>query len=199
MAFIITLAGQKGGTGKSTLALCIADAIAAEGQGVALVELDRQGSLAGFNRLASIPLTDCPDTPAGLHSLAPFVVVDTAPYFTPELPGVLAVTSVVIVPIRPGVSDVQALGRSAELVKASGRPALVVLNGAKPATAGHVAEIRAIAQTYGLPVAETVIADRLAYTRAPLSGGLTHAPTPDAKALAEITALLAEAVGLAKT
>jgi chromosome partitioning protein len=48
---VITIAQQKGGAGKTTLAAHLAIAWAGEGRSVALLDIDPQGSLATWHRL----------------------------------------------------------------------------------------------------------------------------------------------------
>jgi len=55
---VITIAQQKGGAGKTTLAAHLAIAWAGQGRNVALVDIDPQGSLAAWHALRTERLGD---------------------------------------------------------------------------------------------------------------------------------------------
>ncbi|MGB7102116.1 MAG: ParA family protein [Xanthobacteraceae bacterium] len=55
MMRVIVLATQKGGSGKSTLAIGLAVAAMGEGQRVAIIETDPQGTVASWSRRRTLP------------------------------------------------------------------------------------------------------------------------------------------------
>jgi chromosome partitioning protein len=119
MAKIITVAHQKGGVGKSTmalnLALCFQDQLR-----VALVDSDLQGSIyhikddfPGLAILASDQIGDIPKLDYDL------VIVDTPPYLSNKLNELFQFSDFVLVPTKAGFFDVMAIRSTLALIKFS--------------------------------------------------------------------------------
>ena len=192
---IITVAHQKGGVGKTTLALNLA-ACFAQGLSVGVLDTDVQGSLSGIkdelDGITFVPFD------GKLDQLAkqPFdmLVVDTPPYLTNQLPDLFAVSDFVLVPSKVGFFDVMAIKATIELLKQAEqkRPQLkygVVLNMVKPRTALNKS-VQEILSSYGAVLLATTIADRVSYTRSALTSGVFG--SDDEKAKEEITSLADE-------
>ena len=190
----ITLANQKGGVGKSSLALNIASGLQNAGLTVSLSELDVQETLARFAANHPIPLVS-PDTDlAGLDT--DYLIIDTPPYLTSRLRDILPFTDIVLIPIRPGIADVQALTDTLSLIESSGAKVRVyaVFNSVKHSAKAFVSELQKAVESEGVQVLDTVISDRLTYARSGLYGGIFSAPQDirDAKAETEINDLIRE-------
>jgi chromosome partitioning protein len=113
----IILHTPKGGSGKSTLARELATSAARAGLGVALADLDPQGTIAGWYQRRSDPapaLVDLGSAPfAGRiaeldRAGVDWLVVDTPPALPAFLPGLLAGSDMVLVPVRPTPDDLLA-------------------------------------------------------------------------------------------
>lgn len=197
MANIITIAHQKGGVGKSTLAvnlaLCFQDQL-----NVALVDTDLQGSLyhsreefSGLHIIGADQLRDIADLP---HDL---VLVDTPPYLSNTLPDLFVHSSFILVPTKAGFFDVMAIRSTLALVQdAQGRnrnlKAGVVLNMIKPRS-GITADVAALLESLGTPLLSTRIHDRVSIARSSITSGILR--STDQKAKDEITSLAEEIVG----
>ena len=192
---IITVAHQKGGVGKTTLALNLA-ACFAQGLRVGVLDTDVQGSLSSIkdelDGITFVPFD------GKLDQLAkqPFdiLVVDTPPYLTNQLPDLFAVSDFVLVPSKVGFFDVMAIKATIELLAQAEqkRPQLkygVVLNMVKPRT-GLNRSVQEILSSYGAVLLATTIADRVSYTRSALTSGVFG--SDDEKAKEEITSLADE-------
>ena len=192
---IITVAHQKGGVGKTTLALNLA-ACFAQGLSVGVLDTDVQGSLSSIkDELEGITFVPF-DGKLDQLARQPFdiLVVDTPPYLTNQLPDLFAVSDFVLVPSKVGFFDVMAIKATIEFVKQAEqkRPQLkygVVLNMVKPRT-GLNKSVQEILSSYGAILLATTIADRVSYTRSALTSGIFG--SDDEKAKEEITSLADE-------
>ena len=119
MARIITVAHQKGGVGKSTmalnLALCFQDQLK-----VALVDSDLQGSIyhikdefPGLAILSSEQIGHIPNLNYDL------IIVDTPPYLSNKLAELFRFSDFVLVPTKAGFFDVMAIRSTLALIKFS--------------------------------------------------------------------------------
>jgi chromosome partitioning protein len=92
---------------------------------------------------------------------------------------------VILIPCRPGILDLRAIGTTAELAKLAGKPAYVVLN-AMPARASQVlADAREAVGMHGLTVAPVSIQQRAAYAHALTAGKTAQEYEPEGKAAEE--------------
>lgn len=192
---IISVAHQKGGVGKTTLALNLA-ACFASGLKVGLLDTDIQGSLTGIQQellgLSFIPFDG--DLKKVVSQPFDLVIIDTPPYLTAQLPELFDLSDFVLVPTRVGFFDVMAIRATIELLRQAAvrRPGLqygVVLNMVKSRTA-LTGSIRNLLDEYGAPLLKTTIGDRVSYTRSALTNGVFGGD--DDKAREEITRLADE-------
>jgi chromosome partitioning protein len=153
---ILTIASQKGGAGKTTLAAHLAVEAERTGAGpVAVVDTDPQGSLAAWwnSRTANTPLfaaVDIARLPEHLGSLqrhdVALVVIDTPPALTEVIEAAIAVADVVLIPARPSPHDLRAVGVIVAMAEAARIPFCFVVNGATPRTTIATEALRALAQ-----------------------------------------------------
>ncbi|HUJ74770.1 MAG TPA: AAA family ATPase, partial [bacterium] len=115
---VVSLVHQKGGTGKSTLAVALAASLAARQQRVLLLDTDYQGTCmdwgSRFGERLHVPVRSCVQ-PGSLAEAArqaqalDWLVVDGAAGLSPMTESVLALGGRALVPIRPAWPDVWAL------------------------------------------------------------------------------------------
>ncbi len=196
MPRIITVAHQKGGVGKSTLALNLAMCFHEEMQ-VALVDSDLQGSLLNFK--AQNPTLNIlnESDPKKIDKL-PFdlVVIDTPPYLTSTLSELFNISDFVLIPTKTGFFDIMAIRDTLDLVKTACIKSSklrfgTVLNMVKYRS-GITEEVKELLKSLDAPILETIIFDRVSFSRSPVTGGVLL--SDDEKAKEEIIALAKEIV-----
>lgn len=196
----IAVMSQKGGAGKTTIVVHLAVEAQRHGIKVEIVDTDPQQSAGVWSRARG------GDTPIVTHvqptKLAAaltqrasagveLVIIDTAPNAGPDAVDVARLANLVLIPVRPGVFDLAAARQTIEVVKEARARSVLVLS-ACPHRAPEVPMAREALALSGLPVAETSIGDRRAYSRAIQTGKAVNEFEPDGKAAAEIRALFEE-------
>lgn len=171
--YVITVAQQKGGSGKTTLAANLAVAFRRAGKSVALLDTDPQGSLGRWfmaRRAAGSDDMDFSTASAWgvsyecekLKKNNDFVIVDTPPKVDADLRPALRESDLVLVPVAVSQVDVWATESVLDLAKRERRPVMIVLNRAKAGTRiMHVVE-EAMTE-FEVARAGTVVGNRVAY------------------------------------
>jgi chromosome partitioning protein len=194
---VLTLLGQKGGSGKTTLAVHVAVAAQQAGERVVIIDTDPQCSAATWksSRTAehpSVVTVSASQLAAVLDgeraNETTLAVIDTAPHTAPDASQVALRSDLLVIPCRPTAFDLVAVGRAVDMVRALSRQAVFVLS-ACPVRAPEVEESRTVLRTYGLPVFPGQISDRRAYSRAISSGRAVTEFESQGKAAAEVRCL----------
>lgn len=186
---------QKGGAGKTTLAVHLAvlagDAL--------LVDLDPQRSTAEWweSRDAALPelaVGTASDLGKALAAARrEWVLVDTAPHAAGDARIVAGLVDLVVIPTRPAILDLRAIRATVEIVQQTKARAVIVLNscpaGRGTAEPSVTSEARSALAAYGLPVAPMVIVQRAALSHALNDGRSVTEYEPDGKAAAELHSL----------
>jgi chromosome partitioning protein len=140
--YILVLASQKGGSGKTTLSGHLAvEAQNAGVGGVALIDTDPQGSLSHWWNaraareplFAKVGLLELGEALEHLNrSGVKLTVIDTPPAITESISSVVSHADLVILPTRPSPHDLRAVGATVDIADRHGRPVLFVINAATP-------------------------------------------------------------------
>jgi chromosome partitioning protein len=186
---IVSLAGQKGGSGKTTTAICIADEWHDRGCDVLVVDTDPQGTARTWANTAAELDHEGPTTIGmgsgfheGLEELTNnynHTIINCPPGNSERQRAAMMVSDVVVVPCGPGATDIWSMGETIDIARKARSirtelavGILVTRKDARTVIGDRAAE--ALRNTE-LPVFETMLGARVAYQEAPAEGvGVTR-------------------------
>jgi chromosome partitioning protein len=195
---IIAIVAQKGGAGKTTLAINLAAAAERTGEVALIIDTDPQASACEWAswRKGSPPevIDSAPPRLAAKIAQAKsqgatFIVIDTPPHADNAASKAVEVADLVLIPCRPSAFDLVAIRTTGQLVKLHGKPAALVFT-AGPARAPKIyADATALVESFGINVCPLIVADRAAFRHATAAGHSMFEYEPQGRAAAEITAV----------
>ncbi len=193
----IAFLSQKGGSGKTTLAVHTSVSAQEGGERVVLIDTDPQKSATvwGEARQADTPVIVTVSAgelakvlKAGIEDRMSLAIVDTAPHTAPDAARIAELVDLVVIPCRPAAFDLAAVSNAIQIVRAAKKKAVLVLS-ACPFRSPEIAETRTVLSEYGLPVCPFDITDRRAFARAVATGRAVTEFEAEGKASQEIHAL----------
>lgn len=205
----IAITATKGGVGKTTLTVHIAAAAQHAGRRVRVIDLDPQQSALQWadkrietlkGQGSKLPPLDA--RPGHARSLereikqaeddgVDLLVIDTPPYQSQDADAAARFAMLTIVPVKPGVLDLQALAPTLDMLENTKAFAFGVLNCVKQTFgATELAnEAREAVEREGLHVAPVALVDRQDYNTALMNGLTAPEVKPKGKHADEIAAL----------
>ena len=190
----IALIAQKGGTGKTTLALCLAVAAEQDGLNTLIVDLDPQATACnwGDRRQSESPLV-IDAQPARMPQALDrarsgginLVVIDTPARSEQAALAAAELADLIIIPCRPQRFDLETIGNTRKLIAMAGtKPVLVVLN-AIPTRGDRQQQARQAIEAMELPVCPIALGNRAAFGDASIIGQTALEFEPSGKAAEE--------------
>ena len=206
---IIGVLSQKGGVGKTTVALNLAAAIATSGSRVLVVDADPQGSaLAWSSAREAEPLfpvvgmakptlhRELPNLAANYH----FIVIDGAPRVNDLARSAILASNLVLIPVQPSPYDIWAssetvrLIREARQISATLEAAFLINRKIARSAIGRDAAA-ALVQFEDIPVLDVHLSQRILYAESAAKGLTVVEVAPQGEAAREFRALAKLACG----
>jgi cellulose biosynthesis protein BcsQ len=195
---VVVFASRKGGSGKSTLAAHLAAHAHKPSRPFLLIDADPQGSLTLWRHLRKrddLPLKTAQRGIADIVKAAKrdgteWVFIDTAPNMSASVTEAIRAATLVIIPCRPGLFDLEAIKDTVEYAREARKPFAVVINAAPPrrqdVEAPAVAHARKTLAELHIPVWGGQITQRAAFSLALEEGEGAKEYDADSYAAAEI-------------
>ena len=175
----LAIISQKGGAGKTTLALNLAAAAERLNIPTVVIDLDPQASAKTWHDIRvskEAPFVVSAQASrleevmeASRANGAELVIIDTAPHSESAALAAARAADLVLIPCRPAILDLKAIGTSADLVALAKKDAVVVLN-AVPHQGNLADEAEEAVRSYGLVVAPVKLTQRAAYVHSLTAG-----------------------------
>ncbi len=205
---VISVCSTKGGVGKTTLVMCLADAFARRGGSVAIVDGDPNGHVATWRDRAGDDCnvtviseaneTKIQDVIAEAASRYALVFVDLEGAASQSVTYAIAESDLVLIPTKVSGMDLQEVYRTYEVVKRAEKmlkrriPARVIFSQMATLNSRVASHSRHEIRDNDIPVMSTEIIQRAAYQQIHFTGDTPSGPNGDPKAAREIAAVLAE-------
>ena len=196
---VLAFVTQKGGTGKSSLAVSLAVAAQEAGTRSYLLDLDQQGTAKSWfeRREAEAPevaAIEANRVPAALAALkkqgVQLVIIDTPGVDSPATVAAMQAADLCAIPARPSIADIEATRPTVQSLMKLGRPFCFVLNQVPAGRSGRASDAFRVLQLSGA-VAGVTLATRTDHVDALAAGlGVTERD-PAGKAATEVRELLA--------
>ena len=193
----IAILSQKGGAGKTTLAINLSVAAISAKKQTAIIDLDPQASSANWHdaRGQETPVVVSAQ-PTRLNQVleaaneagASFVFIDSAPHSESAALAAARAADLVLIPCRPAILDIRAISNTIDLVNLAGTKAAVVLNCVPPRGTLADEATEAVA-SYGISIAPVRIGQRASFVHSVTSGQAVQEYEPKGKAAEEIAEL----------
>ncbi len=186
---IILIGGKKGGSGKSTITMNLASALARQKKDVMIVDTDRQSSTAEWateriRNQSTLPEIFCVQKYNEIHTTLldlnkryKYVLVDTAGRDTPELRSAMIVANKLLIPVRPSQLDLNTIPDMQKIIQESKlvNPNLVTLAVLSMAPTNPIVNEAKEAQEFlaefpSITLLKTIVRDRKIYRDAVSEG-----------------------------
>lgn len=202
---IITVATMKGGSGKSTVASCLAVHWHLQGRRPTIIDADPQRSIARLaareRALGGVPvLEDTTEnawkTARRLSAAGAPVIIDTPGFRSVTTLACIAITDFLLVPVKPSPFDVDRMLDTLDVLLKGERPVFRCLLTQTTRDSVIAKHIRSELTEVGLPVLQSEMMNRVAYPEAALWGATPSLIDRAGPAARDIAAIVDEIDGI---
>jgi len=201
---IISLVNQKGGVGKTTIAINLASCLSEGGHRILLVDADPQGSVLQWHSISSDHSFQVEHRPSAsafsnrkaLAKESAHVIIDAPPAIGEITRAAVAVSDLAIVPVAPSPLDIWSSKETISLFPEARKrnrhlkAKLLICRKIVGTRIGR--EAREALETYGMDLFESEISQRVAFVEAMISGRSVLEYAPNSEAAKEIRHLREE-------
>jgi chromosome partitioning protein len=196
----IAIVSQKGGAGKTTIAVHLAVAAQRAGKTVAIIDLDPQAtaaSWADWRGEENPAVVAAPYSRLGVtleeaaRAGVDLAIIDSPPSADAAAVAAAKAADLVLIPTRASAFDLHAIKTTAELVRIAQTPAFVVLNAVPPRAMALIEKDGAVVESLQLRLAPVCMVDRAAFRHAVVNGQTAGEFEPAGKAAGEVGQLYA--------
>lgn len=195
----VAVISQKGGTGKTTLAIHLATAASAAGFVALVVDTDPQATACTWHTWRGDVDPDVIDCAA--HTLLPkklqqaadlgadLAVIDTPPHADIMAREACRAADLLLIPCRPRAFDLDAVRTTAELAAVTNKPAFLIFMAGPPRAPLVYREAGQLVEQFSLKVAPVMLPERAAFHHSVGAGKTAPEIEPQGKAAEDIASL----------
>lgn len=198
---VITIAQQKGGAGKTTIAAHIAVALSQRGMRVAAIDIDPQASLSmwhnirqerfgnGYTGITFLSATGwrVANEISRLKSQHDIIIIDSPPHMEADAKTAIRAADLVIIPVQPSPTDLWATKATLDLTAKERKHTRILLN--------RVSSNSKLAKGIGdqLPeLMQSFLGNRVAFASCLMEGRCVTESEPSSQAAKEVKAMVQE-------
>lgn len=194
----IAIVSQKGGAGKTTLAIHLAAAAQQAGEIALVIDTDPQATASQWAAwrkdrppevIDSAPPRIGAKISAAREQGASFIVIDTPPHADTAATKAVEMADLVLIPCRPSAFDLAAIRTTIQLVRMLGKSAWIVFTAGPVHAPRMYEEAGELIRGFGVEVCPQNIPDRAIYRHASAAGQTVLEAEPGGKAACDITQL----------
>lgn len=206
MTKIITIAQQKGGAGKTTIAAHLATAFSQRGKRTAIIDIDPQASLSTWHRFREEKFGEdytgltclasngfkLQSEIAALQDDVDVIIIDSPPHIEADARSAIRCADLIILPVQPSPTDLWATRASLEIAAQEKIPAKILLNRVTANSRLAKAVVSDLKKSISQSMLKAQIGNRVSFAASMVDGRTVMEAFPNTTAADEIKQLVTE-------